>query len=75
MVNLTSLAGQTKIDLLRYLSRETSETSIDEFKDKLRVLIIIVLCTQDRSLLTDAMAAVKQSNPDQVTPQLDTFLK
>lgn len=45
MVNLTSLSNQTRTDLLRYLGRETGATSSDEYSDKLRVLIIIVLCT------------------------------
>jgi len=63
-----SLNSQTKIDLLRYLGRETSESSADEFNDKLRTLIIIVLCTNDRELVTEAIDAVKEANREQLTP-------
>lgn len=59
MTTLNSLTVQTRTDLLRYLGRETAQTSPDEFNDKLRVLIITVLCTNDRSLVTDSINAVK----------------
>ena len=36
--------------------------------------MIIVLCTNDRSLLTEALEAVKQSHPEQLTQELETFL-
>lgn len=68
MVNLTSLSNQTRTDLLRYLGSETGATSSDEYNDKLRVLIIIVLCTQDRSLVTEAIATVKRVNGNKLTP-------
>lgn len=74
MTNLSGLSGQTKTDLVRFLGREIAQTTKDEFNDKLRVLIIIVLCTNDRNLVTESLNAVKQSNPDQLTPQLETFL-
>lgn len=68
MTNLNSLTGQVKTDLIRFLSRETAQTSHDEFNDKLRVLVIIVLCTNDRTLVTEAINAVTEANPDQFTP-------
>ena len=64
MTNLDGLSGQTKTDLLRYLGRETAQTALDEFNDKLSVLIIIVLCTNDKTLVTDAISAVKEVNPN-----------
>ena len=70
-----NLNNQTKTDLLRYLGRETASTSQDEFNDKLRTLIIIVLCTNDRQLVSESLEAVKNSNPEQLTPALDAFLK
>ena len=70
-----SLNNQTKTDLLRYLGRETASTSQDEFNDKLRTLIIIVLCTNDRQLVSESLDAVKNSNPEQLTPALEAFLK
>jgi len=75
MSSLGSLPGQSKIDLIRFLARETAQTSHDEFNDKLRILIIIVLCTNDRALLTESIEAVKTANAEQLTPELELFLK
>ena len=69
------LTGQTKTDLLRFLSREIAQTSEDEFNDKLRVLIIIVLCTNDKQLFAEALEAVKEVNPEQLTAEHETFLR
>ena len=55
-----SLSTQTMTDLFRFLKRETASES--EFIDKLRIIAIIVLCSNDRKLLTDALAAVKSVN-------------
>ena len=60
---------------MRYLGRETASTSQEEFNDKLRALIIIVLCTNDRQLLSESLEAVRNSNPEQLTPALEAFLK
>ena len=42
-----SLGGQSKTDLIRFLGREIASTCQDMFSDKVRVLIIIALCSTD----------------------------
>ena len=39
------------------------------------MLIIIVLCTNDKQLVADAVTAVKQANPEEFTPAVAAFLR
>lgn len=39
------------------------------------MLITIVLCTNDQTLINDSIAAVKEVSGEQFTPQIETFMK
>ena len=67
MTSASGINSQTRIDLMRFLGRETASASQDEFSDKLRMLIIILLCSNDHTLVTDALKAVKTANPEKMT--------
>ena len=75
MTNLDFFAGQQRTDLIRFLGRETASSLADQFNDKLRVLCIIVLCTNDKNLISNSIRTVKEANPDQMTPDVEVFLQ
>ena len=68
------LTGQERVDLIRFLGRETA-VSPELFNDKFRLLVLIALCTSDRTLVIESIAAVKEVHPDLLTQQLETFLE
>ena len=59
MLNSDSLPTQTRTDMMRYLNREVS--SKDEFTDKVRLLVILILTFNERELVDEAIKAVKKS--------------
>ena len=69
------LTNQERVDLIRFLGRETASATPEEFNDKFRLLVIIALCTSDRTLVIESIAAVKEVHPDLLTEQLETFLQ
>ena len=64
MTNLDFFAGQQRTDLIRFLGGETASSLADQFNDKLRVLSIIILCTNDSNLVSNSIRTVLESSPD-----------
>ena len=74
MQNSESIGTQTRTDILRYLKRET--TSLEEFQDKLRLLIVLVQCSSEMSLINEAIGTVKEMHSgDGFDPQTEKFLE
>ena len=59
MLNCDSLPTQTRQDVMKYLERPVA--SKEEFLDKVRIVIIIILTSNEKSLHKDSLAAIKKS--------------
>jgi hypothetical protein len=56
------LSGGNKAEMVQILSRETDK--IDEFQDKMRLIIIYIMCGQDYKEIKEAIDMVKTLHMD-----------
>ena len=59
MSNADSLPSQVRSDLMRYLARDIG--SKEEFTDKVRIVVILILTSNEKKLITEAIETLKVS--------------